>query len=91
VIPFPDTVDTQWVSYPEIYTSQCRGTDHLLDVLLVDLADDYQGEVPITPQELQEALVEVRGASRNLHYVEYFLTNRDLVRIVEQQIASRGN
>jgi len=60
-------------------------------VLFVDLAPDYTGEVPITPQELQEALVEVWGVSRTLHSGEYFLASTDLVRIVEQQIASWSN
>jgi hypothetical protein len=91
VIPFPKDVDTAWVSYPKIFTSQCSGADDF-HVLLVDLATDYQGEVPTTPQELQDALVEVRGfANANLHGAEYFLTNANLVPIVEQQIASRGN
>jgi hypothetical protein len=88
LIPFPDGVDTEWVRYPKIYTSQCADDEH--HVLLVDLASDYSGEVPITPQELQTALVEVWGSFRNLHSAEYFLANTDLVWIVEQQISSRG-
>ena len=91
MIPFPEAVDTEWVSYPKLYTSSCADADEF-HVLLVDLASEYQGEVPITPQELQTALVEIRGfANANLHGVEYFLTNADLVRIVEQQIASRSD
>jgi hypothetical protein len=90
LIPFPEGVDTEWVRYPNIYTSQCAEADEQ-HVLLVDLASDYTGDVPITPQELQESLVEVWGANRNLHSAEYFIANTDLVRIVEQQIASRGN
>ena len=90
LIPFPDGVDTEWVRYSNIYTSRCADADEK-HVLLVDLASDYTGEVPITPQELQESLVEVWGANENLHSAEYFIANTDLVRIVEQQIASHGN
>ncbi len=89
VIPFPDEIDTEWVSYPQLYTSQCSEDFRVLEV---DIASEYAGEVPITPQELQQALVDVRGfANANLHGAEYFLTNANLVPIVEQQIASRGN
>jgi len=89
-LPFPDAVDTEWVRYPNIYTSRCSGADEY-HVLLIDLASEYTGEVPRTPQELQEALVEFRGSNQNLHYVEDYLTYTDLLRIVERQIASRGN
>jgi hypothetical protein len=58
----------------------------------VDVASDYTGEVPITPQEIQDIYAE-RGSflNRNLHGVEDYLSYTDLVRIVEQQVASRGN
>ncbi len=89
VIPFPDAIDTAWVSYPKLYTSQCSEDFRVLEI---DIASEYAGEVPITPQELQQALVEVRGfANANLHGAEYFLTNANLVPIVARQIASRGN
>ncbi len=85
LIPFPDGVDTEWVRYPNIYTSQCSDTGRHLEI---GLSDEYTGDVPITPLGLQEALVEVWGANANLHSGEYFIANTDLVRIVEQQIAS---
>ena len=90
VIPFPDDVDTEWVRYPSIYTSRCSGGEGYRNVLEVDLAGDYTGEVPMTPQELQESVAENWGLN-GLHLVEYFIANTDLVRIVEQQIASREN
>jgi len=90
-LPFPEDVDTEWVRYPNIYTSRCSGTDDWKDVLWIDLASEYTGEVPRTPLELQAALMEFRGAQANLHYVEDYLTYADLLPIVEQQIASRGN
>ena len=90
VIPFPDGVDTEWVRYPSIYTSECSGGEAYRNVLEVDLASEYTGEVPITPQELQESVMENWGLN-GLHLVEYFIANTDLVRIVEQQIASREN
>jgi hypothetical protein len=90
LIPFPDGVDTEWVRYPNIYTSRCSEEGGREHVLLVDLANEYTGEVPITPQELQDALVEVWGSLENLHSAEYFLANTDLVHIVEQQIAARN-
>jgi hypothetical protein len=89
-LPFPEGVDTEWVRYPNIYTSRCAGADEF-HVLLIDLASEYTGEVPRTPQELQDALVEFRGAPHNLHFVEDYLVYTDLLHIVEQQIASRGN
>jgi hypothetical protein len=85
LIPFPDGVDTEWVRYPNIYTSQCSNTERHLEI---GLSADYTGDVPITPLELQEAVVEVWGANSNLHSAEYFIANTDLVRIVEQQIAA---
>ncbi|MDH3655422.1 MAG: DUF3089 domain-containing protein [Myxococcales bacterium] len=91
LIPFPEGVETEWVRYPNIYTSRCSEERREVFVWFVDLSSEYTGEVPITPQELQEALVEVWGANKNLHSAEYFIANTDLVRIVEQQIASRGN
>jgi MFS family permease len=90
LIAFPDGIDTEWVRYPDIYTSSCsENTAPQAHVLEIDLSSEYAGDVPITPQELQTALVEVWGCNPNLHCVEYFLANTDLVRIVEQQIASR--
>jgi len=90
LIPFPDGVETEWVRYPNIYTSLCTDADadHVLEI---DLSSEYPGEVPITPQELQNALVEVWGTLPDLHSAEYFIANTDLVRIVAQQIASREN
>ena len=88
LIPFPDGVDTEWVRYPSIYTSQCSDTRHHLEIAL---SNEYTGDVPITPLKLQEALVEVRGANANLHSAEYYIANTDLVAIVEQQIASHSN
>lgn len=83
LIPFPDEVETEWVRYPDIYESRCTEEGNLE----VDLAEDYAGEAPITPQGLQQALVEVWGVSpTNLHAGEYFIANTDLVPIVEQQI-----
>ena len=87
LIPFPDGVDTEWVRYPNIYTAQCSD-DGFLEI---QLSNDYTGDVPITPQELQQAFVDVWASRRYLHSGEYFLVNTDLVAIVEQQIASRGN
>lgn len=89
-IPFPDGVDTEWVLYRNIYTGRCGDADDA-HVLWIDLASEYTGEVPRTPRELQEAMVEFYGSSQNLHFVEDFLTYADLLRIVAQQIASRGN
>jgi hypothetical protein len=93
VIPFPDGVDTEWVRYPNIYTSECSGEEGYRNVLEIDLASEYTGEVPMTPQELQKSLDENWGRGRigGLHLAEYFIANTDLVRIVEQQIASREN
>jgi hypothetical protein len=98
LIPFPDGVDTEWVRYPKIFTAQCPGGDvdwctngGCSGVLEIQLANDYAGDVPITPKELQDALVEVWETLRGLHGGEYFIANTDLVRIVEQQIASHGN
>jgi hypothetical protein len=90
VIPFPDGVDTEWVRYPSIYTSVCSGGEGYTNVLEIDLANEYTGEVPMTPQELQESVMENWGLN-GLHLVEYFIANTELVRIVEQQIASREN
>jgi len=49
--------------------------------------------VPVTPEELQELSYAASGRAtdRNLHGYETYITNTDLVRIVEQQIASRNN
>jgi hypothetical protein len=99
LIPFPDGVDTEWVRYPKVYTAQCSGEEVdwcdnpfcSASVLEIQLANDYTGDVPITPKELQHALVEVWESLRRLHSAEYFIANADLVRIVEQQIASRAN
>ena len=88
LIPFPDGVLTEWVRYPSIFASQCAGGGGNLNMLEVDLATDYAGNVPITPQQLQQALVEVWGSTRNLHAAEYFIANADLVRIVGQQITA---
>jgi pimeloyl-ACP methyl ester carboxylesterase len=87
---FPEGVDTAWASYPNIYRSRCADADEQ-HVLLVDLATD--GEVPVTPEELQELSYAASGRAfdRNLHGYETYITNADLVRIVEQQIASRAN
>lgn len=88
---FPDGVDTEWVRYPNIYTSRCAESDEQ-HVLLVDLASDYTGEVPVTPEEIQDVYAAGgRASDRNLHGVESYLAGTDLVGIVEQQIASRGN
>jgi hypothetical protein len=86
---FPEEVDTEWVRYSNIYTSRCADADEF-HVLLVDLASGYTGEVPMTPQDIQEIFAK-QGSNRNLHSVEPYLTYADLLRIVEQQIASRGN
>ena len=92
VMPFPGDVETEWVRYPNIYTSQCRGSDSIWDQLVIDLADAYEGEVPITPQDLQNAAFEDFGYHwRNLHIMEPFLMTRDLVRIVQQQSATRSD
>jgi hypothetical protein len=92
VIPFPDGVDTEWVRYPNIYTSGCSGGEGYRNVLEVDVASDYPGE-PITPQDLQESIGEnwARRFGASLHLAEYFIANTDLVRILKQQIASREN
>jgi len=91
VIPFPDDVDTEWVRYPNIYTSGCSGGQGFRNVLEVDLASGYTGEVPMTPQDLQKSLADNWGLGPSLHLAEYFIANTDLVRIVGQQIASRNN
>lgn len=86
---FPEGVDTEWVRYPNIYTSWCADADEE-HVLLVDLSPDYTGPVPMTPEDIQNIYVE-NGSdrNRNLHGVESYLTSTDLVRIVEERIASR--
>jgi hypothetical protein len=90
--PFLDTVDTEWVSYPNIYTSQCSDGSDYARALEIDLASEYTGEEPFTPQELQAAIPNVGGArGQDLHVVETHIVITDLVQIVEQQIASRGN
>jgi hypothetical protein len=87
---FPDGVDTEWVHYPNLYTSRCADADEQ-HVLLVDLANDYTGEVPVTPEEIQDVYAAAGGAvDRNLHGVEPYIANTDLVRIVEQQITARS-
>jgi hypothetical protein len=92
LIPFPSGVDTEWVRFPNIYTSRCAALSSFGDVFEIDLASEYQGDVPITPQELQTALQEVwEQTLPNLHSAESFIANTDLVRIVEEQIASRNN
>jgi hypothetical protein len=95
LIPFPDGVDTGWVRYPKIFTAQCPGEDVewcttglCSGVLEIQLAGDIPGDAPITPKELQEALVEVWETPRRLHSAECFIANTDLVRVVEQQIAT---
>jgi pimeloyl-ACP methyl ester carboxylesterase len=87
---FPEGVDTEWVRYPNIYMSWCSDDIRQTYVLLVDLASDYAGEAPITPQEIQDAYA-AQGSNRNLHGVETYIASTDLLSIVEQQIASRGN
>ena len=82
---FPEGVDTEWVRYPKIYTSHCAEPDEQ-HALLVDLSGDYTGEVPITPEGIQDIYAEGRELDRNLHGVETYIANSDLVRIVEQQI-----
>ena len=88
---FPEGVDTEWVSYPKIYTSRCADADEF-HVLLVDVASDYTGEVLLTPEDIQDIYV-ANGTplNRNLHGVEPYIANTDLVRIVEQQIANWSN
>jgi hypothetical protein len=83
---FPEEVDTEWVRYSNIYTSRCADANEH-HVLLVDLSSDYTGEVPMTPQDIQETFAQ-QGSERNLHYVEPYLTYANLLRTVEQQIAS---
>lgn len=85
---FPDGVDTEWVSYPKIYRSWCADGDEF-HVLLVDVASDYTGEVLLTPEDIQDIYV-ANGTplNRNLHGVEQYIASTNLVRIVEQQIAS---
>jgi hypothetical protein len=84
-LPFPDTVETEWVSYPKIYESQCSDDTGGLEV---DLVGNDPREEPFTPHELQEGIVEA-GGGESLHWVEPFLTVRDLVRLVETQSANR--
>ena len=86
---FPEGVDTEWVRYSNLYTSWCADADEE-HVLLVDIASDYTGEVPMTPEEIQDTYA-ARGSRRNLHGVETYIASTDFLRIVEQQIASRGN
>jgi hypothetical protein len=84
---FPEGVDTEWVRYSKLYTSWCAGADQR-HVLLVDVASDYAGEVPLTPEELQDIAVASGHTLLNLHPHERYLTSADVVRIVEQQIAA---
>jgi hypothetical protein len=88
---FPDGVDTEWVSFPNIYTSRCADANEV-HLLLVDVATDYTGEVLLTPEDIQDIYVaNGTGLDRNLHGVESYIAGTDLLRIVEQQIASRDN
>jgi len=85
--PFLDTVDTEWVSYPNIYESRCSDLTHVLEI---DLVSQDPREEPFTPQELQAA-IEESGGFPTLHIAETFIAIPDLVRIVEQQVQSREN
>ena len=90
--PFPDTVDTEWVSYPNIYESQCSEDGTRGYALEIDLVSQDPREEPFTPQELQAAIPNVGGVrGTDLHTSEAFIVMTDIVRIVEQQIASRDN
>jgi hypothetical protein len=88
-LPFPDGVDTEWVRYPNVYASSCGpAPQHLLQV---DVASNPAQTPPFTPQELQATILD-HGGENNLHaYGETYCTMMDLVRIVEQQIASRAD
>jgi len=80
---FPETVESEWVRYPSIYTSACNDSG----VLEIDLVADYPAP-PFTPQELQAGIAAGGGGNR-LHWAEPFITNADLVRIVEMHSANR--
>lgn len=89
--PFLDTVDTEWVSYPNIYTSQCSDGTHG-HALEIDLVTEDPREEPFTPQELQAAIPNVGGVrGTDLHTSEAFIVMTDIVRIVEKQVQSREN
>jgi hypothetical protein len=77
----PEGVETEWVGYANIYEGECSAVTHRIEV---DVATGYPGAVPLTPQELQE-----RIGANSLHWAEPFITNADLVRIVETQSTNR--
>jgi hypothetical protein len=68
-----------------LYEGQCSDVTRRIEI---DVASAYPGAVPITPQEYQ-AVIVAGGGSDNLHWAEPFITNTDLVRIVEQQAQNR--
>jgi hypothetical protein len=85
-LPFPSSVDTEWVSYPELHEAQCNVDVHpMLKVGRVE--QDPRSDVP-TPQEIEE-LGEEFG-SGGLHWAETFMTAADLIRLVEAQVESRS-
>lgn len=82
---FPNRVQTEWVRYSGIYTGRCSEENHTLEI---ELAVDYEGDVPMTPKEIQDLYV-ASGSRRYLHGVETYIASTDFLRIVEQQIANR--
>jgi hypothetical protein len=80
---FPDAVETEWISYPNLDSAQCSPFTHALEIDLVNDPEDLR-EVPISPQELQVS----RLNSENLHVVESYIVVTDLLRIVDQQVQS---
>jgi hypothetical protein len=83
---FPDAVETEWYSYPNIHSAQCSPVTHALEIDLVNDPEDLR-EPGISPQEVQASILK----TGNLHPLEEHYVVADLVRIAEQQIASREN
>jgi hypothetical protein len=76
---FPDEVSTEWVSFPNVFTSQCDGRRLLIGVV--------QGDPRFSPDLLQTLQSEL--GDPNLHALRDAVSMADLIKAVEVQAAAR--
>lgn len=76
-MPFPTTVETHWIAYPDLHTASCEADGFLA----IDTVDGRQP--PISTQLVQVAL----GGS-TLHIADFSYAMGDLLRIVATQAES---
>jgi hypothetical protein len=78
-MPFPETVDTPWIAYPELHTAECEADGFLaIDTL------EEQRQPPLSPQVLQLVLPD-NLLGDTLHDTDVNWAIGDLLRIVATQ------